>query len=189
MQDALDAARVAFGVASPRESHRTVAFAIALAASLALVALGYTGSHDPRYWSLIAGIGIFPVLFFWLGALVALALARDGLVIGAASAAAIMGSFGTYTGWSVVLRALDRYPLERHFEVFNDGMSEANANRFVGFGLCARVCSRRCPLDTRRFHHGTHGSSRWRAPRSPCSPCCSVHRARRSSQVRPHSLR
>ncbi len=125
--------------AASDEAPAMASLAIACFAPVGLVAIGYVGSHDPRLWARIAGWGVFPVLAAWLGALVALALRRTRAAMILAAATAMLGSFGTYAGWLTVLRALGRFPTARHFEVFNDGMSEANANRFIGFGLACGV--------------------------------------------------
>ncbi len=140
MRAALDAGRAAFVGAAPARDRRVVTVAIALAAPAALIALGYTGSHDPRQWAYIAGWGVYPVLFTWLLALTALARDRPVATVAALGALPLLtGSFATYMGWQAVLRALGRFASARHFEVFNEGMSEANANRFLGFGLAAGV--------------------------------------------------
>ncbi|MEJ7729130.1 MAG: protein kinase [Polyangiaceae bacterium] len=112
----------------------------------AIVAVGYAGEdrHDPRAWSLIAGWAAHGSLLLFLMAFVALLLvarrrARDGrrtlLPWWLALLPGIGGAFGTYTGWVKVSEGTRQAEAAAQLPMFNMGMYEANAARFIGLWL------------------------------------------------------
>jgi tRNA A-37 threonylcarbamoyl transferase component Bud32 len=111
-----------------------------------IVAVGYAGEdrHDPRAWSMIAGWASIGSLVLFVVALVALLLiarrrARDGrrtlLPWWLALLPGIEGAFGTYTGWVKVTEGTRQAEMAAQMPMFNMGMYEANAARFIGLWM------------------------------------------------------
>ncbi len=125
--------------ASLARSPRATVAVVSAAALLAMVAVGYAGSHDPRHWAHVAGLGVFPTAAVALAVGFFVAFRRRPVALGWSLVPGILGTIGTYVGWRVVLGALRRIGVTEQFTVFNDGLSEANANRFVGLGLTSML--------------------------------------------------
>jgi serine/threonine protein kinase len=135
-------------VGSP--ARRMLSYGVVLGAALGLAgAVGYAGPArwHPVEWVRIAGQGA------WLVLIVAGVAAGSGLVAarrGSESARslpvwtallpALAGAIGTYTGWAVVLEAVARLPLPSELPIFNVGMYEANAARFLGLVMSWALC-------------------------------------------------
>jgi tRNA A-37 threonylcarbamoyl transferase component Bud32 len=114
----------------------------------AILAAGYAGAdrHAPIEWLYIAGYaGPAGVAMFLIGAALIVVAASRRVRTGERTTAiwwltllpAIGGALGTYTGWLKVGAFLGELPTTLQFKVYNAGMYEANAARFVGFWASA----------------------------------------------------
>ena len=133
LREAVAQGDVVFGGPAARR-RRDPSWVPLVAGPILLLAWGYPGARDPRYVAHLAGAGIIAVAVGYLGG--AVWARRRGSLI-APFLPGIAGTFATYTGWQRVLTAVASTPVGQSFETFHTGMYEANANRFVGFGLSA----------------------------------------------------
>jgi tRNA A-37 threonylcarbamoyl transferase component Bud32 len=125
--------------------------AIVAAGIALLIAVGYSGEarRSLYEWQRLGGTPQQLTTLFWvLGAVGLVIVARRRLRGGRAGVVAwwlallpaISGAVGTYTGWRVAERTLAR-PGNHGLLVANEGMYEANLDRFLGFALASILCA------------------------------------------------
>jgi tRNA A-37 threonylcarbamoyl transferase component Bud32 len=134
--------------ARPLRRYLVIHAAIVLLSFAAIVAVGYAGEdrHDVGEWVRLGGWGQYPILGGFGAAVIAFVLlARRRAVTGEtrilgfwlALFPALSGAFSTYTSWSAVIAHTGQAPELGKFTLFNRGMYEANATRFLGFSISA----------------------------------------------------
>lgn len=130
---------------------RPVAAAVgALAVGVAVLwGVGYSGPArwKPLEWMHIAGYGAFVALAaaFAAGVLVlrrAARARREPQPLGAGAILvcllpALLGALGTYSGWQAIRAHVASWPETERLRVFDAGLWEAGASRFIGFALSA----------------------------------------------------
>jgi tRNA A-37 threonylcarbamoyl transferase component Bud32 len=124
--------------------------AVLAAGLLAIFDVGYAGDarRNLGEWFRLGGAPQAATLAVFLGAAVAIHIAgrrraRTGIVETyawwLALLPAVLGALGTYSGWTVVERAIAT-PGTSRLLTANEGMYEANLARFLGFALSCVAC-------------------------------------------------
>ena len=124
---------------------------ILIGGAAAFIAAGYAGDerHDVRGWIHIAGMLAWVALVVFGTAVMALVYfarerARGGplryFTYWLAVLPGLIGACGTYLGWHISQASVERGESAQQLVLFNAGMFEANASRFIGFISATLLC-------------------------------------------------
>ncbi|HEY4116767.1 MAG TPA: serine/threonine-protein kinase [Byssovorax sp.] len=136
--------------AAPLARFFAIHVAVVVAAVLGVIGMGYAGEakRDPVEWFRLGGFAQFGTLASGVLCAVLLGVfarrrARSGNVHRGAFLVAMLpgigGTFGTYTGWRMVLTVVPTRSINS-LSILNEGMYEANADRFLGFSISMALC-------------------------------------------------
>jgi tRNA A-37 threonylcarbamoyl transferase component Bud32 len=136
MGDAIEAGNSAWGGAAIKPKTH-YALAGVLVVFLLMTAVGYQGDHSPLEWIHIAGFAAILSVICGIVGMVVLAYfpSRNDILRVVILLALFSGATGTWSGFAAIERGLPRAPPAQQFEIFQLGVSEANANRFLSAGI------------------------------------------------------